>query len=218
MNNQTEKNMADEITFGIKKVDDPFAKNRYNMMVRNNIIAGILADVVVDKVVDGTVKNGEIKLDPVVNLNDIMRKFYEMDAVTAVSLLFDDDASEDDVINISFSKNMTYEITKDGLRSAVNVIRWVNDDFRGAIRLDDNGRGILGIGRFSAYDLKSIAKRAKKITGKRLNKIGVPFYSIDIHFVSGTNLILDKDHAVVGSETYSAFTGSVELSIIMKCN
>ena len=215
MNNQAEKNMTDEITFGIKKVDDPIAKSRYNVMVRNNVIAGLLAETVVERVVkastEKTIKRDEVKLDPVVDLNDLMRKFYDMDGDTAVSLLFDDDASEDAVIDISFAKYSSYTIDKDALRSAVKNIWWTNDGFREAIRLNDNGRGVLGIGRFSAYDLKSIAKRAKKITGKRLNKIGIPVFSINIHYVSGTNLILDKDRAVVGSETYSAFTGSVEL-------
>lgn len=214
MNNQAEKNMTDEITFGIKKVDDPI-KNRRTVMVRNNVIAGLLAEAVVERVVkasnDKTIKHGEVKLDPVVDLNDLMRKFYDTDGDAAVSLLFDDDASENVVIDLSFSKYSSYTIVKDALRSDVNNIRRTNDGFREAIRLDDNGRGVLGIGRFTTYDLKHIAKRAKKITEKRLNKIGIPLFSINIHYVSGTNLILDKDRAVVGSETYSAFAGSVEL-------
>lgn len=213
--NQTENNMTNEITFGIKKVNEPFEKIRPMLLLRKNIIARVLVNIVVDKVKsainDNTVtKHNTVKLDPGVDLNELMCEFWKMDGDAAVSLFFEDGASEDADVELSFAKYHNI-MSKEELRLTVNAMRQRNEGFREFIKLDDNGIGILGIGRLSARELRDIAKYAERNVGGELLGDGITFESIDIHFVSGTNLILDENRVVVGCEGYNTFKVDVEL-------
>ena len=212
--NQTENAANNEITFGIKKVNEPFEKVRPMLLLRKNIIARVLVNIVVDKVKsvinDDTVTKRTVKLDPGVDLNTLMCEFWKMDGDAAVSLFFDDGASEDADVELSFAKYHNI-MSKKELRLTVNAMRQRNESFREFIKLDDNGIGVLGIGRLSARELRDIAKYAERNVGGELLGDGITFESIDIHFVSGTNLTLDENRAVFGCEGYSTFKVDVEL-------
>ena len=215
--NQTEKNIVKEITFGIKgikEVNEPLKKVYPGLLLRKNIIARVLVNIIVDKVKsainDDTADKQTVELNLDIDLNELMCEFWKMDGDTAVSLFFDDGASEDADVALSFA--MYHNImSKKELRLTVNTIRQINDRVRKSTKLDDSGIGVIKIGRLSDHELREVAKYAERNVGSELLGDGITFEFIEIDTVSGTNLILDENRAVVGCEGYNTFKVDVKL-------
>ena len=215
--NQTEKNMVKEITFGIKgikEVNEPFKKVYPGLLLRKNIIARVLVNIIVDKVKsainDDTADKQTVELNLDIDLNELMCEFWKMDGDTAVSLFFDDGASEDADVALSFA--MYHNImSKKELRLTVNTIRQINERVRKSTKLDDSGIGVIKIGRLSDHELREVAKYAERNVGRELLGDGITFEFIEIDSVSGTNLILDENRAVAGCEGYNTFKVDVKL-------
>ena len=215
--NQTEKNIVKEITFGIKgikEVNEPLKKVYPGLLLRKNIIARVLVNIIVDKVKsainDDTADKQTVELNLDIDLNELMCEFWKMDGDTAVSLFFDDGASEDADVALSFA--MYHNImSKKELRLTVNTIRQINERVRKSTKLDDSGIGVIKIGRLSDHELREVAKYAERNVGRELLGDGITFEFIEIDSVSGTNLILDENRAVAGCEGYNTFKVDVKL-------
>ena len=195
-------------------MNEPFKKVYPGLLLRKNIIARVLVNIIIDKVKsainDDTADKQTVELNLDIDLNELMCEFWKMDGDTAVSLFFDDGASEDADVTLSFA--MYHNImSKKELRLTVNTIRQINERVRKSTKLDDSGIGVIKIGRLSDHELREVAKYAERNVGRELLGDGITFEFIEIDSVSGTNLILDENRAVVGCEGYNTFKVDVKL-------